>query len=352
VQTKLRGIPAEFYPFIAGPQNSRAQALEEANGVRIQVPRHASWTTLPIPAAPAPGQRPVFSAEGVEDHISLAGDRASVQKARAEIERLASELEKQLHIEQFSVQRGRHQFIVGNLGIPAEDFFADTGCHILLPAEGEEDTVTIIGPAANVSDAAEKAMDLALGMQCSNFDISRFHRGAPNGAAVHAQNVTRYLRQRREIERLESLYNTRINTPFSEHGSLPWEIYSRDGKNSIRAQSEITSIMSGHPPSRIASVSVDPFFHSHISKNVTPRVHEDFGVHIVVPEPSETGAPILLVYEGPSSADAPYQVPKTPPSAEDARIFQRGLEDARKHILDLINKQEEIISVSIDVPQK
>ncbi|PKS11507.1 hypothetical protein jhhlp_003272 [Lomentospora prolificans] len=352
VQTKVRGIPAEFYPFIAGVQNARAQALEETNGVRIQIPPHTGWTSQPIPPAGPPSQQPRFSAEGVEDHISLAGDRTSVQKVRAEIERLAADLEKQLHVEQFSVQRGRHQFIIGNLGIPVEDFFADTGCHILLPAEGEDDTVTIIGPADNVSDAAEKAMDLALNMQCSNFDVSRFHRGAPNGAAVHAQNVTRYLRHRREIERLESLYNTRINTPFSEHGALPWEIYSRDGKNAIRAQSEITSIMNGHPPSRIASVPIDPFFHSHISKNVTPRVREDYGVHIVVPEANEAGAPILLVFEGPSSADSPYQLPKAAPSKDDVRIFQQGLEDARKYILDLVNKQEEVTSISIEVPQK
>ncbi|CAI4219941.1 unnamed protein product [Parascedosporium putredinis] len=319
VQTKVRGIPPEFYPFIAGPQNSRAQALEEANGVRVQVPSHTAWTSQPLPGAGGPGQRPQFSAEGVEDHISLAGDRPSVQRARAEIERLAAELEKQLHVEQFSVQRGRHQFIIGNLGIPVEDFFADTGCHILLPTEGEDDTVTIIGPAESVSEAAEKAMDLALNMQCSNFDVSRFHRGAPNGAAVHAQNVTRYLRHRREIERLESLYNTRINTPSSEHGALPWEIYSRDGKNAIRAQSEITSIMNGHP-----------------RPNVTPRVREDFGVHIVVPEAGEGRAPVLLAA----------------PSKDDVRAFQQGLEDARNHILNLINKQEEITSVAIEVPQK
>ena len=69
--------------------------------------------------------------------------------------------------------------------------------------------------------------DLAMGMQMSNIDIARFHRNASGGAAAHAAHVTRYLRQRKEIERLEKLYNTHINTPFSQDGALPWELYSR-----------------------------------------------------------------------------------------------------------------------------
>ncbi|MBE3043333.1 hypothetical protein IMZ48_12335 [Candidatus Bathyarchaeota archaeon] len=194
-------------------------------------------------------------------------------------------------------------------------------------------------------------MDLALGMQCSNFDISRFHRNAPGGAAVHARDVTRYLRQRKEISRLEGAYQAHINTPSSEQGALPWEIYSRDGKNSIRAQSEITSIMNGHPPSRIVSVPINPFFHAHISKDVAPRLRGDYGVHVVVPESSEVDLPVLLVYEGPSG-DSSFEIPKAAPSQDDVKVFQQSLQDAEKHVLDLINKQEQIDSVSVDVPLK
>lgn len=210
--------------------------------------------------------------------------------------------------------------------------------------------VTVIGPPEKVQDATEKAMDLAFGMQCSNFDISRFHRNAPNGAAMHARNITRYLRQRREIARLEAAYNAHINTPCSDQGALPWEIYSRDGKNSIRAQSEITSIMNGHPPSRVASVPVNPFFHAHINKDVSPRIRGDYGVRVVVPEAFEADQPVLLVYEGPS--DANFEVPKAAPTQDDVKAFQKGLQDAERYILDLINKQEEIDCITVDVPLK
>jgi len=352
VNTKVRGIPAEFYPFLAGPKNSFANALEDANRVQVRIPTHQAWPSQPPPNAPAPGQRPEFMPAANDNHIQLAGDRAAVQAARAELERRVEELRLQLQLEQLSIQRGRHQFIIGARGIPVDEFFEDTGCAIILPTSEDDDTVTIIGPSDRIQAGMEKAMDLATTMQCSNIDISRFHRQAPGGAAAHARNVTRYLRQRKAIDRLEKLYNVHFNTPFTEQGALPWELYSRDGKSAIRAQSEIKGLVDSHPPSRMATVAVDPFFHQYLRSEVNPRVNGDYGVHLVVPEPSEASAPVLLVYEGPSTPDTPYQVPTSQPTPADIRNFQQGLRDAQKHILDLINQQESITSTSIDVPQK
>ena len=353
VQTKVRGIPTALYLFIAGPGNSLANALEEDNGIQIRVPPHQAYPAGPAPVSVVPGQRPLFAPAGHdENHIQLAGDRAAVQKVRAQIERQAAELQKQLEAEQLSIQRGRHQFIIGDRGVPMEDFFAETGCAILLPTDQEDDTITVVGPADQVQAGLEKAMDLAMGMQMSNLDIARFHRNAPGGAATHAGNVTRYLRQRKEIERLEKLYNSHINTPFSQDGALPWELYSREGKNAIRAQSEITGIINGCPPTRFSSVPIDPFFHQHLRNDITPRVQQDYGVHLVVPEPSEGNVPVLLVYEGPEPEDTPYQLPRNKPSDAEIRAFKQGLQDAQRHILDLINKQEQITTLSFDAPLK
>lgn len=349
VQTKVRGVPAVFYPFIAGPNNARAQALEDGTSVQVRVPHHQVFSATPGLIPSEDGQRPRFIA-AEDNHIQLAGDRAAVQKARAEIERQVDELHKQLQIEQLSIQRGRHQFIIGDRGVALEDFFAETGCAILLPTDEEDDLVTVIGPPDEVQIGAEKAMDLAMGIQMSNIDIGRFHRNAPGGQASHAGFVTRYLRQRKEIERLEKLYSTHINTPFSEQGALPWELYSREGKNAIRAQSEITGIVNSHPPARLQSVAVDPFFHQHLRNNVTLK--KDFGVYLVVPEASEPEAPVLLVYEGPDPAEGAYQLPRTKPSESEVKAFKQGLDDARKHILELINKQEELSSATLDVPVK
>ncbi|CVK93639.1 related to SCP160 protein [Fusarium mangiferae] len=353
VQTKVRGIPAAFYPFIAGQDNAFAQALAQDSGAEVRIPPLQAYSTGPAAVTANPGERPIFAPAGNEDnHIQLVGDRAAVQKARAEIERRVAQLHRELAAEQLSIQRGRHQFIVGDRGVPAEQFFADTGCSILLPTDEDDDVITVIGPADEVASGLEKAMDLAMGMQMSNLDIARFHRNAPGGAAAHASNVTRYLRQRKEIERLEKIYNTHINTPFSEGGALPWELYSREGKNAIRAQSEITGIVNAQPPSRMSAIPVDPFFHQHLRNNISRQVKNDYGVQVVVPEASEGNVPVLLVFEGPDPANGPYQLPSIKPTDAEIRAFKKGLEDAQKHILELINKQEAITSAELDVPAK
>ncbi|KAK3381389.1 hypothetical protein B0H63DRAFT_202447 [Podospora didyma] len=350
VTTRLKDIPAELYPFIAGPKSALAHKLEEDNGVQVRIPPHPTFSSQ-VPKAPGPGERPVFVSANNDNPIQLAGERAAVQAARAEIERRVEELRQQLAMDQLSIQRGRHQFIIGERGIPLDQFYENTGCTILLPSDPDDDMVTVIGPQELVAAGVDKAMDLAMNMQCSNIDISRFYRQAPNGASVHARNVTRYLRQRKEIERLEKLYNVHFNTPFSDEGAQPWELYSRDGKNAIRAQSEIKGLVEGHPPARMSSVTVDPFFHSYIRSEVVPRVRQDYRVHLVMPEASDTSAPVLLVYEGESSPDA-YQIPRAQPSQSDVTEMQKWLQDASNYILNLVNQQESISSTSIDVPQK
>ncbi|OAA61095.1 RNA-binding effector protein [Niveomyces insectorum RCEF 264] len=353
VSSRLRGIPAEFYPFITDPRNGLLQNLE-TNGVQVRVPPLQPWSAQPPTVAASTGARPVFAPAASDNHIQLAGDRAAVQNARAEIEKYAAELEQRLHLQQTSIPKGRQQFIIGNHGTPMEEFFNETGCTIVLPEDDEDDLVTVIGFPDRVDAGLERAIDLAMGMQCSNYDISRFHRQAPGGAAAHARNVTRYLRARKEIERLEKEYQSHINTPFTDEGALPWELYSRDGKNAFRAQSEIKNLVSSHPPARMAAVPVNPFFHQFLRTDVRPRVHQEHGVYLVVPDASEPGAPLLLVYEGQPAGDAgvPPVVSQSPPSPEEIANFQRSIRDAQKHILDLIGAQEDIQSVSIDVPLK
>lgn len=344
VQTKVRGVPAALFPFISG----RAQSLEEGNGVQVRVPPHQAYSPAPTIGA---GNRPQWVISD-DNHIQLAGDRAAVQRARAEIERQAAELQRQLQMEQMSIQRGRHQFIIGDRGVPTEDFFNETGCAILLPTDEDEDQITVIGPADRVQAGLDKAMDLAMNMQMSNFDISRLHRNAPGGAGLHAGNLTRYLRQRQEIARLEKLYNTQITTPLSAGSALPWELYSREGKNALLAQREIQNIINAHPPSRVQPVSVDPFFHLHLRDNIARQVKKDYGVHVVVPDPSEGNVPVVLVYEGQDPAQGRYELPRTVPDDSQTKAFRQGLQDAERHILELINKQEQVTTAQVECPAK
>ncbi|OLN85254.1 Vigilin 1 [Colletotrichum chlorophyti] len=350
VNTKLRGIPAEFYPFIAGPANSHVSRYEN-DGVQVRVPPHQIWAPRGRNLAVNEDERPVFT-PATDNHIQLAGDRAAVQAARAEIERRVQELQSQLAVDQFSLQKGRHQFIAGRRGESLDDFFAQTGCTVLLPTDDEDDSVTVIGPAAQISKGVETAMDRAMNMQFSTFDIGRFHKNAPGGVNSHARNVTRFLRHRDMFDEIERAHNTHINTPFNPNGASPYELYARDGKSVLQAQSAIEKLVHAIPPARIVTVPVDPFYHSYLVKDVSPRMRDNHGVHVVLPEAAEPNAPVLLVFEGPSAPEPKPEIKTGRPSQEEIQAFQRGLEDARKQILDIINKQEQIASASVDVPQK
>lgn len=349
VNTKLRNIPAEFYPFIAGPHNSRTEAMEESHGVQVRVPSHHIWTSQPPPSLPLRGQAPAFIPAEGDNHITLAGDRAAVQAARAEIEQLAQALQRQLTLEQLAIDKGRHQFVIGNLGVSPEEFHAETGCAIILPADDEDDVITVIGPADRLPSGLEKAMDLAMGMQVSSLDLIKQLRNVPS-ASDHARNLTHYLRNRDELKRLEKSHAANIRTPFNPDGTVaPWELYSRDGKNAIKAQSELRQILEAHPPSRVSALDIDSFFHQHLQRAYMSRVKEDFGVHLVIPDIK--GAPAVLIFEGEEGQAPQYTVPRGQPSASEVKAFKQGLDAAREHILDSIAAQGKIIETKIEVPQ-
>lgn len=352
ISHRMRTIPAEFYPFIAGPNNAGISSLEDGKNLRVNVPAHHTWRNQAPPEPTSAGEPLHFLPPAPNNLITLAGDRLAVQQARADIERQAQELRRQLALEQLAINKGRHQFIVGDRGIPVQQFLADTGCAIIFPEDSEDETITIIGPADCLQAGVDKAMDLASSMHSTNVDISRQHRNAPGGANAHARNVTRYLQRRKEIERLEKQHDAHIVTPLLPDGVAPWELYSREGKNALRAQSEITSIVNGHPPTRMANLDVDPFFHQHLRNDIVPKVQESFGVYTVVPDDKDANAPVLLVFEGPAGAEEDYQVPRTQPSPAEVKVFQQSLEDAKNYILSIISGQEAIKTQSIEVPLK
>lgn len=343
VNVKLRTVPAEFYPFISGKFNENTDSLGRTHNVQIRVPQHHTWTSQPPPRQ---SKTPVFSPAAGDNHITLGGDRAAVQAARAEIEAQVEQLRRELAVEQADIPKGTHQFIVGEKGIPVQEFFATTNCAIILP-EDNEDVITIVGPADEIQGAVEKAMDLATSMKSSTIDISRL--GKVQNAREYARNVTQYLHDRQEIKRLEDLYQAAIHTPAMDDHAAPWEVFSREGRNTLKAQSEIKNIVIAHPPSRMAAIPVDPFFHVHLKRDVfTSQIKQDYGVHMVIPQDSPS---VLLVFEGERGLEPRYEVPQGQPSAAEIKAFQQGLEDARKHILDIIEAQAEIISTSVEVPQ-
>ncbi len=352
VNMRLRDIPAEFYPFIAGPYNNRVNAMEHGRDLHIRVPQYHTWSSQPPPQPPTSNQRPSFAPQH-GNHIQISGDRLAVQDARADIERQLQDLRQRITLSQVPVPRGQHQFIVGDRGNSLHDFLEETGCAIILPPDSDEsEIVTVTGPPENIESGINRIIDLVSSMQSSNIDISREHRNAPMGAQAYARLLTRYLQERQAVEQLERLHDAHIVIPSSEDAPMSWELYSRDGKNLFRARSDIMNMVNAHPPTRLTQMEVDPFFHQHLRDQSRQQVMNDYGVHIMIPSEEEETQPLLLIYEGSPNPGQQYELPKQRPTPNEIAQFETSLREAQRHILDIIGGQQEIIATNMTVPTK
>jgi len=346
VNTRLKHIPAEYYPFLAAPHNERISALQNGSDLRLQIPHYHTWRDQAPPQA-TNNRQPVAFTPQAGFPIQLAGDRQAVAEARAEIERQVQDLERQLTLEQMAIERGRHQFIVGDKGSSLHDFLRETGCTVILPPDNEDsEMLTVVGPPERIEEGVNKIMDLASSMSMASADIARLHANAPQGGQRHARDLTRYLQQRKAIEQLEQLHSARI-VPDS-NGS--WQIYARDGKNAMKARSDIMNLVGGHPPSRFHPLEVDPFYHAHLRQQAAAPIREQYGVHLVVPEDHDE-TPVLLVFEDAASSSA-YELPRRQPTQQDAQAFQKALRQAQQHVLDIVNAQQSIVSEDVEAPVK
>ena len=344
---RLKSVPPEFFPFIAGAHNANLREIEERTKAQIHVPRYDTWQSQPPPQEAVPGQVQFVPVSDKSIHVS--GERTATQEARAEIERLASELQRQLTLRQLAINRGQHQFILGDGEDALHEFLADTGCAIVLPpASDESEFLTVTGPLDNIEAGINRAMDMATSMQMASIDLSRQHPTAPAGPHAHARALTRYLRQRQIIRELESMYDAQIALPPSVDGPVTWEVYSRDGKNTIRARSDIMNLVQAHPPARIRHLSIDPYFHPYLSSRSVVKLQDDYGVRLLVPENVDSPE-VALIYEGPS---ANFEIPRQRPSAPELAAFEKALQEAQDYLLNTLGDQSNVVAKSVNVPAK
>ncbi|EAW11303.1 putative RNA binding effector protein Scp160 [Aspergillus clavatus NRRL 1] len=347
---RLKTIPAEFFPFIAGVHNENLKAIEERTKAQVHVPRYDTWESQPPPQEAEPGH--VQFAPASDKHIHISGERTAAQEARAEIERLAADLQRQLTLRQLAINRGQHQFILGEGANALHEFLADTGCAIVLPpASDDSEFLTITGPSNCIEAGINRAMDLATSMQMASIDLSRQHPNAPAGPHAHARALTRYLRERQIIQQLEQMYDARIALPPKSDGPVTWEVYSRDGKNTIRARSDIMNLVQAHPPARVRYVSVDPYYHPYLESRSLNKLRNDYGVHLLIPDEADS-SDVVLVYEGPSASTSQPEIPRQRPSPAEIAAFEKSLQEAQEFLVQLTGDQNDIVAKSVDVPAK
>ncbi|KLJ07616.1 hypothetical protein EMPG_10008 [Blastomyces silverae] len=349
INLRLKNIPPELFPFIAGAHNIHLHQLEERTKAQIRIPHYDTWSRPP-PSEAAQGQ--IKFSPDPDKHIQISGERSAAQEARAEIERRADELQRQITVRQLAINRGQHQFILGGVNDSLHEFLAQTGCSIVLPpANDDTEFLTITGPSDQIEFGINRAMDLATSMQMASIDISRQHPTAPVGAHVHARALTSYLKQRQAIKELERLYDAHIVLPSSSDGPVTWEVYSRDGKNTIRARSDIANLIQAHPPSRLAPLPIDPYFHSYLRARIGPQLKDNFGVHLVLPEDPDSTS-VVLVYEGQTWVAGVNELPKRRPLPNELEVFDKALAEAKNHLLMSLGDQQDICTKTVMVPLK
>lgn len=348
VNLRLKDIPAEYYPFLAGPRNSHIDNLQGGRDVRVQIPHYHTWDDQ-VPAQ-APRNQPIPFVPQAKYPIQISGDREAAQEIQAVLQRRVEQLRKQLAIEQRSVERGRHQFIAGERGYSLHDFLEETGCSIIVPPSTDpSENIYVVGPPDKIQAGVDKLEDIAYSMQSAMADSTREHRG-PN-AQAHARNLTRYLQKRELVKELERIHNTSIVAPTERDGPTAWEIYGKEAKDTQKARGDIMSIFASHPPSRFSTINVDPFYHQHLQQRNAQHVRDNLGVHIVFPDELDDSPELVLVYEG-STPHAEYVIPRGAPPATETQAYQKALREAQQFLLSLTSNQQELVSRDVEAHTK
>ena len=348
VNLRLKDIPAEFYPFLAGPQNVHANRLAQGKDIDIKIPEYYTWQSQ-APPQNARNQPGNFIPQ-TNFPIQISGERVAAQQAQAELERRVQQLRQRLAVDQRSIERGRHQFLIGDRGGSLHDFLEETGCSIVLPPNSDDsETVYVVGPPDRIEQGINKLEDIAASMTMATADAAREHRG-PN-AQAHAHNLTRYLRQREALAELERLHEASIVAPTDRDGPTGYEIYARDGKNSMKARGDIMNVFGAHPPSRFSTVNVDPVYHSFLRQRPAPQIRQDTGVHIVFPNEEEESPELILVYEGRDPYDQ-YAIPRGKPQNDEINAYKKALQEASELIHRLTKNQPQVASRDLEASQK
>ena len=349
VNLRLRDIPPELFPFIAGPHNTNIEQYENGRDVRVKVPHYHTWDSTPPLASQGPRQAiPFEPRDGY--HITISGDREHAQEVQQDIQARAAHLQRQLTADRLEIEREKHRFILNENAASLHDFLQETGCSLIMPPSSEDtETITVIGPPEHVEAAMNKVMDLATSMAMTSVDISRQHPNAPRNAQNHAQDIRRYLQQRQALDQLERAHEANIVVPDN---AGPWQIYSRDGKNGMRARKDITDMIGAQVPARYRTLdNVHPFHQQHFQQRHAQSLRSQYGVHLVVAEPDLEDSPLLLVYEGDGPLDA-YEFPRTKPSPAEVAAFEQSLTQAEQYLMSLLNDQDEVVHQTVDAPSK
>ncbi|EHY58019.1 Vigilin 1 [Exophiala dermatitidis] len=348
VDLPVRGIPPEFYPFIAGQHADRLRQLEQERDLRINVPQYHMWQQQPPPRPAEHDQAPTFVPHE-DTPIVISGEQAAVLEARAFLEQLAQELQKELLLEEIAAEQILHPYIVGDRGMDPLKFLEETGCAVILPPPHQEtEDIHIIGPKDKLNAGRNLAEELMSRKHNRAVDMHKHFQDAPQGPERHSRALAQYLQQKAIEREFMNSHGAEIVFPQSSSASPSWSVISNDPQKALSARNELSKIAQAYPSARLQLVEVDPFFHPHLQQMHASRLKNDLGVHMIVPQ--DGSEPVILVYEGPAQSEQ-SSIPRTKPTKAEIADFEKALQEAQAQLLSNIPHQG-ISAQDIHVPKK
>jgi transcription antitermination factor NusA-like protein len=347
VDLPVRGIPPEFYPFIAARHAEKLQQMERERELRINVPQYHTWQHQPPSRATEAQQAPMFAPHG-DSHIVVSGDQAAALEARMMLEQLAEELQKELILEELAAEQILHPYIVGDRGMDPLKFMEQTGCAIILPPPHHEtEDIHIIGPQDRLEAGRNLAEELMSRKHNRAVDMHK-HFHDSEGPERHSRALAQYLQQKAIEREFMNSHQAEIVFPSRQSASPSWTVVTDDQQKAMSARNELAKIAQAYPSTRLQLVEVDPFYHPHLQQMHSANLRNDLGVHMIVPE--DGSDPVVLVYEGPAQNEN-FTIPRSKPTKTEIAEFEKALQEAQKMIYNSINHKG-IFVEDVPVPRK
>lgn len=347
INLPMRGIPPEFYPFLAGRHAAEIEQLQQDRDLDIRIPKYHQWQAQAPPRA-APGARPTFVPHG-DSHIVLSGEQEAATQAKAAIEQLVRQLEEELSLQEHPAEQALHPHIVGERGMDPAEFLERTGCAIVVPPNHEEtDEIHIIGPEDRIPEAVQLLDQLMAQKHNRPVDLRKQFANAPHGPERHSRALARYLQQKALEREFMNAHDSEIFFPANPNAAPNWAVVSSDAQKAVSARNDLMKIASAFPTSRIQLVQTDPFYHPHIEDMFAQQLQQDHGVVMIVPENDDDH--IVLVYEGPPQ-EGPFTLPRQRPTSPEQREFERALQAAQEFLLGSIPTSD-ITATELPVPSQ
>ncbi|KAI8981434.1 hypothetical protein BDB01DRAFT_851226 [Pilobolus umbonatus] len=321
---KIDNFDAKYNLFLAGPNNSTLNQLEEEYNVKIH-----------IPAIVIEGNT------NNDNVITIFGDKEKIAAAKSVLENTYANIEKESRTIAISIPKRQHKYLYGKNGESLKEIFNESGCIVELPSgEDSSENITVRGPEAKLVNGLTVVMEKARAVHVSVLDLSEMYKPSGGSALKQARYALQYLLKKGSLKKIENEHNVQIDVPEGKElkKNVNIEFVSKVEKDVALAQLAVTNLCRQLTPETFATIEVPIYLHHHLQtrhRAALDRLQNSQNVNIIIPKETDNTPIILLVYEG-----------------EDKSAAKASLDAALAEIKQIIDGSSDYVSKVISVPAK